>query len=1293
MAHPFLDRFATLVIARAAIWIAAALALLIVIVLAAGYWLLNTASGTGWIWARIASAVPGELTAASLDGSLADGLRLQDIVYANPSLTVTISRAELALDPDLFPPALKVVRLDARDVEVRQLEQAVAEEPGGRFSPESLVLPLELDVRALDVSNLRVVNSSGEQTLALDRAELAGKWYETIVVSKVEIDSSAVGLGGSAALDLHEPFDASASFKVRYPLTLGGETVPLAILANAAGNLEHLRISLASDDPGAAVEGSLLRLLEEPAWDLRMRSPYLQWPLTGPSPNLRLRNVDLDSRGRLSDFTLAGDGLITAVAGEELQFSLDGHGDRDGFDVSSLVLQGAMLQAQSEGELRWAGGFSVAASAGIERFDPAVVTARWPASTPVAGAAEVAWSAGRLELHEVRLRVEETEQRVDVAGVIDLERGVVDVNLDWSELQWPIAGEPQRLGSDFGQVTVTGRPEAWTLEGRIAFGTPDLPQGTFQLAGTGNREEAALTLGDSQVLGGHMAGRVHYNWQEGGRWSASLSAEAIDTGSLALQWPGRISADFATTGQVEPLQVGVDIDRLSGVLRGRPIEATGGFRYANGNLAVQQLQLSSGESRLEADGSLRGEEGLDFAVDVASLAAFLREGAGALQAQGNVALKDGFPELQMKLEGRELAWRDYRLQSLSITTDDAAPLALRIDGQGLEAGGLGPAQVTVDFDGSRDRQQLALALTVDDRQVEVALDGQLDDWQRPLESAWAGQLQALRVEVSEDESYVLEEPAALRLATGLVALERACLRGRAASRICLRASGAGAAAFDLSAELDAVPVGLVKLLIETELEFTQTLDGTLAVRNAAGGELSADARVGISPGQIRSPDDARIAMRTGAGVFDLDLDQGRVLLARLNLPFSEAAAINAEFAVADVSMGQDSRVDGSLTVDLNDIGIAAALVAEIEEARGRVDVDLALSGTVADPVIFGEASLRNGALNYAPLGLRLSDIEITSRIQEGNRVDVQSTFRAGDGVGKLSSSTDALRPVGDTVRLRLSGKNLTVVDLPQVNVIADMDVDLGVTPEKVSINGEALIPHARLSPREITSTQVGESDDVVIVANRAGVEEAQADKPPPFAIEGQVELTLGDDVVVDFDAAQTRLNGSARFVWNGPPMPLATGEYKVAGRFEAYGQLLEITEGSVRFPGAPADNPQLRIRAEREIFGNPRIRSAGVLVSGTAQDPELEVYTVPDTNDERALTMLITGSDFNYEQGVGAVDVGTYIAPDLYLSYGIGLFDRENVISVRYDLAKGFGIKATSGKRAEGVDLSYTFER
>ena len=140
-------------------------------------------------------------------------------------------------------------------------------------------------------------------------------------------------------------------------------------------------------------------------------------------------------------------------------------------------------------------------------------------------------------------------------------------------------------------------------------------------------------------------------------------------------------------------------------------------------------------------------------------------------------------------------------------------------------------------------------------------------------------------------------------------------------------------------------------------------------------------------------------------------------------------------------------------------------------------------------------------------------------------------------------------------------------------------------------------------------------------------------------------------------------------------------------------QLLRVTRGRIGFPDIPADNPHLNIRAEREIFGNSQISRAGLMVAGTLRRPVIEAYTVPMTNRHRAQTLLITGSDFNFEQGVGAVDVGFYILPRLYLSYGIGIFEDGNVISARYDLGRGFGVKATSGERETGLDINYRIER
>lgn len=1282
-------------IARAAIYVALVLLALVLLVLGGALWLLHTDAGSARLWRTVTAAVPGELQADTVEGSITGGLRLVNLSWRSPSLEVAIPQARLTLDLDLFPPVLTVVELEAQGVVVRQVGEPPPEEPGEAFALESLALPLEVILRSLRVHDLRVLGREGERLFAAERVELAGRWHESIALTRVDIESSLADVSGSAELGLRAPHPATASLAVRYPLALGEQVVPLAISANADGNLERLRVDLASRDPAIRVAGELLDLPGQPAWDLRVESGYFQWPLQGDSPAVRLAEVVLDSRGRLDAYTLSGEGRITAVADEPLGFSFEADGDREHLDVARLSLTGEMLRAQAGGGLGWAGGFTVTADAAIERFDPSSLTPEWPAGTPVTGTARLAFSPGKLELPAVRLRVADTDQQVEADGLVDLAAGVVDLDLHWQNLRWPAAGA-WRFSSDFGQVTVTGKPEAWALEGRIAFAAPELPRGTFTLAGTGNLDQAAVRLLESQVLGGSVEGRVEYGWRDGGRWTAALDADDIDTGVLAPQWPGRISAAFTTRGQLAPRRIEVDIARLAGTLRGRPVSGSGSIRYAEGNLSVQQLALASGESRLRANGSLQAAGGLDFSLEVASFGALLNGSGGSLEAEGNVALKEGFPELSLDLEGRELAWRDYRLGSITIVSPAAAaaPVALAVDAAGLRAAGLQADELSLDLAAGKDGQRLEARALLGDKRVEAVLDGRLEDWRAPLDSGWAGRLEALRLTAPEEVALTLDEPARLQLGPRLVALERACLADPGGAGICLQGRHEGPQAFSASAELRALPVRLLKLFLDTELVFTQTLDGTFAATKVPGRRLSAEAQVEISPGEIRSPDRSRrLAVRTGEGVFSLDLDSGQVLSAKLHVPFSETAAIDANFAVVDVSRGSDSEVTGNLDVDLNDIGVITAVVPAIDHARGRLEADIELAGTLAAPALSGMASLKNGALRYVPLGLELTEIELKGSIRDDNRIDLQSTFRAGEGAGRIFSSTDALNSLDEGIRLRVTGENLTVVNVPQVNVVANTDLELGISPGELAISGDILVPRARISPLEITSGQVSESKDVIIVASREGEPEPEAAQPPPFAITGQVELALGNDVIVDFDNAQTRVAGAVSFAWRGPPMPDATGEYKVSGRFEAYGQMLEITEGSISFPAVPADNPLLRIRAERQIFGNPRIQSAGVLVSGTARDPEVEVYTVPPTSSERALTLLVTGSDFNYEQGVGAVDVGTYIAPDVYLSYGIGLFERDNVVSLRYDIARGFGIKITSGKRAEGVDLSYTFER
>jgi len=1283
-----------------------ALASIMLVAILTGLWLTETESGSRWLWKRVLPAIPGELNSESIGGSIGDGFRLTNVSYVSDAVEVDVAEVTITAKLVLLPLSIDVRELRALRVNVRLKDADAPDEPGSPIL-ERLSLPFALNVEGAEVRELELWDSAGESVFAVHSALLAGHWRDEILLTRLEVESDLGDLDGTARLGLTRPHEVAASLAATIPLSIGDDPVyPLKLRAVADGRLAELQIDVSSQEPAVRVVGRLLNLTGTPGWDARVRSPLFQWPLgatlAGP-PQLQVKNADLETSGDLSRYSIAGTGEVAVAGNGELSFRLVTDGSRDGLEVSSLQLRGDMLAANARGELRFSGGVAVAVDADVERFDAAVLTEKWPSGQPVSGSISAGWSAGNLRLNEVRLRAQNAEAAVDARGEIDLDGGIVDLDLDWRDLHWPMpplepgADAATRFSSAFGKVNVSGTPDDWRFDGRVAFQADTLPQGVFVLTGNGNRERVEAVLNGSEVLGGSASGSGSYNWADNGRWSAELVTENLDIGPLIPELPGRISSDFTAEGRLNPLRFAVDISRLEGIVRDQPLTGEGGIRYADGNFNARQLRISSGESELRADGSIETESGLEFALDVAALETFQPDFAGSLQADGNLSMAGEFPSLRIELEGRDLYWGDYSLQELRVTSgggQNGLPLSLKATGTSLTSGARELRSFHAELEAGPDRQRLRMALSPAEQDMELELDGRLEEWQRPLRSVWTGQLRSMQFDSPEGGGFTLLEPTGLKLSTSLLSLGRACLSGDAGSRVCLDGNWTRDANFHLALQMDAVPVNLIDLVYETNLEFTQTLSGSLSIGSDDDRTVSGSGQIDISPGRIRNRIDSRVATHTGPGELNFSLSEGQLLSGSLTLPFSDSAEIEARFEATDIGMGSESPVDGLLRVNLNDIAVAANVAPMIDEARGRLDIDLSIGGTLGDPLFTGAASLQDGGFRYEPLGLRLADVQLTSVIREDNRIDLQGTFRAGEGTGELHSSAGSLDAIRDGLELSLTGDNLTLIDLPDLHVVADPELTVGLQNAGLTINGNILIPRARVTPQDLTSDgKVSESADVVIVANGGDDTTAATGNGAPFAINGTVALVLGPEVIVDLDVAEARVRGTSAFHWSGPPMPVANGQYHIEGRFQAYGQLLDITEGTIRFPGVPASSPNLRIRAEREIFGNPQIRSAGVLVTGTPQEPVIEVYTNPATSRDRALTLLVTGSDFNYEQGVGAVDVGTYIAPDLYISYGIGLFERGNVISVRYDIAKGFGIKATSGKNAEGVDLSYTLER
>jgi translocation and assembly module TamB len=731
---------------------------------------------------------------------------------------------------------------------------------------------------------------------------------------------------------------------------------------------------------------------------------------------------------------------------------------------------------------------------------------------------------------------------------------------------------------------------------------------------------------------------------------------------------------------------------VNGVVLDRPLSANGYVDFGGGQFVARQVHLQHGNNELRLNGGLQQADGVQFAAVIDDLGSYLAAAEGGLHASGILSQRDDALRLQIDAASDTLRVGDIEIVGLSVE-DQQNPDALletEVRADEIIIAGRHLGATTLHAQATSSSQSLTLDTAYRELKAMLGLQGAFDNWTAPTQ--WIGEVDALKIEFGDYDSATLTKPAKLSLWTDNASVEHLCLADSNDAGFCADASWLKDRAVDFSAVLRALPVNAINLVRETGFELNQLLSGNVQWHTGHRERTTGSANIELSPGTIRSIEQTDVVVQTDTATADFVIVDGTLLSGTARVPLPGTGNIDGHFEVLDVSAGTSSAIEGDLEVSMNDVGVLSALSPLLDEAGGSLQASLELSGSVRSPVLVGQVDVDGGSLNYLPVGLQLDDIDLSGSLLGNRHIEISGSFLAGDGRGEVVVRADYGDASSADLQLELRGENLKIIDVPDLYAMANVDIEMGYAKDELTVGGEILIPTAVISPKKLAQSRAQESEDVVIVAGQlVGAE--QVAQPMKTRVFGQLGVTLGDEVRVNLDLAKAQVTGAAKLHWSGEPMPDADGRFDLSGDIEALGQVLRISEGVIRFANGPADNPELRIRAEREIYGNTQVKQAGMRVSGTAKQPTLQAYTVPVTTEERALTLLVTGNDFDYEQGVGAIGFGTYIAPKLFVSYGVGLFENDNVIGARYDLSRGFGIKATSGQKQSGVDVVYQFER
>ena len=433
-------------------------------------------------------------------------------------------------------------------------------------------------------------------------------------------------------------------------------------------------------------------------------------------------------------------------------------------------------------------------------------------------------------------------------------------------------------------------------------------------------------------------------------------------------------------------------------------------------------------------------------------------------------------------------------------------------------------------------------------------------------------------------------------------------------------------------------------------------------------------------------------------------------------------------------------ISGALVLNELNLAIFKPFFPGMRVLEGNITMAGGLGGTLDKPQFYGDVKLADGRVAMLGLPVNLNKVNANAKIR-GTQAVIDGKFNSGTGTGTLTGTVDWQQKL--QAKLSVIGKRLVLTQPPLLVAEVNPDIDIIVRPgdRYVNITGAVSVPSATIRPPEASEDIVTQSEDVVVLDRRliGNIDEVLAISKP-WSINADIGIDLGNDINFRGFGAVIPLAGAINVTQNGTGIMRAKGVVQVSRRtnINAFGQNLELNYGQVRFNG-DVMKPNLSIEAVKNISG----KTVGVRVKGNTESPNIIVFNNAGLTQQQAMNALITGRINNKsatqisEQGFKSqvtnnlaaaglsfglsgtrnltnqigqafgfqsltvdasgssedtnVNVTGYVTPDLYIRYGVGVFNAQNSLSIRYQLTRRIYVEATSAAE-NAVDVVYSWQ-
>jgi translocation and assembly module TamB len=798
--------------------------------------------------------------------------------------------------------------------------------------------------------------------------------------------------------------------------------------------------------------------------------------------------------------------------------------------------------------------------------------------------------------------------------------------------------------------------------------------------------------------------------------SLVLDITALDPSLLLREWPGRLDGRVRFDGAMPTLgQFTGDaaIDSLRGSLRERDVSATGNAHLDANVPTTFAFDARSGGARLIA-ARAAVDAPIIATLRAPSVADLLPDARGALDAE-IAFLADQWLTIEANAGalsvGDDIAVDTLRAELRFAPLDDPLPRGT-IVATGLAYAGFAFETVNIDAQGEGDQHDITAKLARGDESYDVRVTGA---WR---EGGWQGKLEHARWLAGDGApAATLREPTAFSLRGNAITIAPFCV-DVADGSLCGEATREGTTG-RATWQANDVTLTPFRAMLPDDVPLP---DGRLR----GAGTLAFD-EAGLSRVDGNLESESLLLQLVGVEEVELGLRklklQGEWTRAGGDVTL-ESDLSPTGHVLARARIGADRTIDGQVSGHIERLDWVEAYTSQLANARGRVDIDLAVAGTLDAPRYTGNAKLTDFTAELPELGITLTQGTLALSSAGGRDLSVQGTVYSGGGKLDITGKFDPAED--DPLDVRVQGTNVLVADSPalQLRASPDLTASYDTDGKLLVLGGTLTLPSARIDASRV-ETSARRSPDVIVVDDPV----VDGRRATPWR--ARVKIVLGNDVRIKGFGFDGRARGAIDVRQTASSDATASGELTVSGTYAAYGQKLKIQRGRVLYAGGPLDDPTLALRAQREL----RDITAGVDVGGTAQNPVVTLYSSPSRTDAEVLSLLMTGRDprgvsdsdkqslgdaavalgtvggdalaqtlggkLGFDEfAVGASDsldgtaftIGKYLTPRLYIGYGVGLITNGELFTVRFRINRRLELEANSGAENR-AGVNYTIER